>query len=130
MNREILDYNAALSNDDQLICNKLMDLLQTYLAEAETKIWHKPPVWFLEGNPVAGYSKIKSGVRMFFWSGKSFDELGLEPSKGKFQDAFILYTNVNQINEADMIKWIQKSKEIQWDYKNIVKRKGQLERLK
>ena len=130
MNREILDYNAALSNDDQLICNKLMDLLQTYLAEAETKIWHKHPVWFLEGNPVAGYSKIKSGVRMFFWSGKSFDERGLEPSKGKFQDAFILYTNVNQINEADMIKWIQKSKEIQWDYKNIVKRKGELIRLK
>jgi hypothetical protein len=130
MNREILDYNAALSNDDQLICNKLMDLLQTYLAEAETKISHKHPVWFLEGNPVAGYSKIKSGVRMFFWSGKSFDERGLEPSKGKFQDAFILYTNVNQINEADMIKWIQKSKEIQWDYKNIVKRKGELIRLK
>lgn len=130
MNREILDYNVALSNDDQLICNKLIDLLQTYLEEAETKIWHKHPVWFLEGNPVAGYSKIKAGVRMFFWSGKSFDEPGLEPSKGKFQDAFILYTNVNQINEADMIKWIQKSKEIQWDYKNIVKRKGELIRLK
>lgn len=130
MNPEIKAYNELLNANDNIICTQLSELLNTHLPEAETKIWHRHPVWFLDGNPVAGYSKIKAGIRMFFWSGKSFDEPGLEPSKGKFQDAFILYTNINQINEADMIKWIQKSKEIQWDYKNIVKRKGELIRLK
>ena len=127
---DIKTYNEKQAQTDKEICDLLASTIDSVLKEAESKIWHAHPVWFLEGNPVAGYSKIKSGVRMFFWSGKSFDERGLEPSKGKFQDAFILYTNVNQINEADMIKWIQKSKEIQWDYKNIVKRKGELIRLK
>jgi hypothetical protein len=27
-------------------------------------------------------------------------------------------------------RWLEKSEQIQWDYKNIVKRKGKLERLK
>jgi hypothetical protein len=27
-------------------------------------------------------------------------------------------------------RWLAKSRDIQWDYKNIVKRKGKLERLR
>ena len=54
---------------------------------------------------------------MFFWSGKSFDEPQLEHSKGTFQDAFILYTDVMQIDTFDMARWILKARDIQWDYK-------------
>jgi hypothetical protein len=130
MNQDIINYNSALSEKEQEVCAKLMELIGHHLAEAACKIWHKHPVWFLDGNPVLGYSKIKAGIQLFFWSGKSFDEPILEPSKGKFQDASILYTAVDQIIEKDVIRWIQKSKDIQWDYKNIVKRKGELLRLK
>jgi hypothetical protein len=130
MNQDIINYNSALSEKEQEVSAKLMELIGHYLAEAERKIWHKHPVWFLDGNPVLGYSKIKAGIQLFFWSGKSFEEPILEPSKGKFQDASILYTTVDQIVEKDVIRWIQKSKDIQWDYKNIVKRKGELLRLK
>lgn len=130
MNDDIKAYHDILSSEEKEICDHLMALLSTHLPEAETKIWHRHPVWFLEGNPVAGYSKLKAGIQMFFWSGKSFEESGLTPGKGKFQDAYILYTHVDQIIEKDMIRWIQKSRDIQWDYKNIVKRKGQLLRLK
>jgi hypothetical protein len=48
----------------------------------------------------------------------------------KFKDASIFYTTVEQINTEDLTRWLKKSNEIQWDYKNIVKRKGQLHRLK
>ncbi|MBK8053245.1 MAG: DUF1801 domain-containing protein [Saprospiraceae bacterium] len=130
MNPEIKAYNELLNANDNIICTQLSELLNTHLPEAETKIWHRHPVWFLDGNPVAGYSKIKAGIRMFFWSGKSFDEPQLEHSKGKFQDASILYTEVIQIDTLDMARWIQKARDIQWDYKNIVKRKGELIRLK
>lgn len=37
---------------------------------------------------------------------------------------------MSQINREDVIRWIEKAKVIQWDYKNIVKRKGVLVRLK
>ena len=109
---------------------KLAKIINENLPEAENKIWHSHPVWFLEGNPIVGYSKQKAGIRLMFWSGKSFEEEKLNILGGKFQDASIFFNSVEEIKENDLKKWLQKSQEIQWDYKNIVKRKGQILRLK
>lgn len=98
------------------------------LPKAESKIWHASPVWFLEGNPVVGYSKRKVGVTLLFWSGQTFKEDGLQP-EGSFKAAEVRYTDVNQIKKTELKRWLRKSKTIQWDYKNIVKRKGKLVRL-
>lgn len=130
MNPEIQKYNLQLSDEDAKIANELAKIINENLPEAENKIWHAHPVWFLEGNPIVGYSKQKAGIRLMFWSGKSFEEEKLNVLGGKFQDASIFYNSVEEINENDLKKWLQKSREIQWDYKNIVKRKGQLLRLK
>ena len=113
-----------------MICNVLAEQINFFLPEAENKIWHAHPVWFLYGNPIVGYSKQKKGIRLLFWSGKSFEETKLNVLGGKFQDASIFYNSVNEIDITDLKTWLQKAKEIQWDYKNIVKRKGVLERLK
>ena len=130
MNPEILTYNQQFSSDDREIVEKLAKIINENLPEAENKIWHSHPVWFLEGNPIVGYSKQKAGIRLMFWSGKSFEDEKLNILGGKFQDASIFFNSVEEINENDLKKWLQKSREIQWDYKNIVKRKGQLLRLK
>ena len=103
--------------------------INLHLAEAENKIWHAHPVWFLDGNPIVGYDKLKDCVRVLFWSGQSFDEENLQKN-GSFKASEIRYTNVDQINISDLKRWLEKAREIQWDYKNIVKRKGVLERLK
>ena len=65
-----------------------------------------------------------------FWSGADFDEEKLNVAGRKFKDASIFYSTVEQINAKDLKRWLKKSSAIQWDYKNIVKRKGVLERLK
>ena len=130
MNPEILTYNQQFSSDDREIVEKLAKIINENLPEAENKIWHSHPVWFLEGNPIVGYSKQKAGMRLMFWSGKSFEDEKLNILGGKFQDASIFFNSVEEINENDLKNWLQKSREIQWDYKNIVKRKGQLLRLK
>ena len=130
MNPEIQNYNQQFSSDDREIVEKLVKIINENLPEAENKIWHSHPVWFLEGNPIVGYSKQKAGMRLMFWSGKSFEDEKLNILGGKFQDASIFFNSVEEINENDLKKWLQKSREIQWDYKNIVKRKGQLLRLK
>ena len=129
MNQEVEAYNNSQSTEDQLICNLLAKKINLHLSEAENKIWHAHPVWFLDGNPIVGYSKQKPGVRLMFWSGKSFEEDKLKILGAKFQDASIFYNSINEINTKDLENWLQKAKEIQWDYKNIVKRKGVLERL-
>ena len=64
-----------------------------------------------------------------FWSGQSFDEKGLLPS-GSFKAAEIRYTSGKQLNKNDLENWLKKASSIQWDYKNIVNRKGVLVRLK
>lgn len=130
MNPDIQKYNNAPENEYQDICNKLATIIIKNLPEAEHKIWHAHPVWFIDGNPIVGYDKLKAGLRLMFWSGVTFEEKDLKPGTGKFKDASITYTTINQINIEDVERWLQKSKDIQWDYKNIVKRKGILERLK
>jgi hypothetical protein len=130
MNKEIKAYNTKQSPEDKKICNILAAEIDNSLSEAESKIWHAHPVWFLDGNPIVGYSKQKAGIRLMFWSGESFEEEKLKPGTGKFKDASTFYTLAEQIKVKDLKRWLKKSKDIQWDYKNIVKRKGKLVRLK
>jgi hypothetical protein len=129
MNKEIKAYNNKQTPEDKKICNILAAEIDRSLPEAESKIWHAHPVWFLDGNPIVGYSKLKDSVRLLFWSGQSFDEDDLQ-KEGSFKAAEVRYTSVDQINKKDLARWLKKSKNIQWDYKNIIKRKGKLDRLK
>lgn len=129
MKNEIANYNSLQTDSDKKICDLLYEIIDGNLPQAENKIWHAHPVWFLDGNPIVGYSKLKGSVRLLFWSGQSFDEEKLQ-KEGSFKAAEMRYTDINQIEETDLKRWIEKGKEIQWDYKNIVKRKGVLIRLK
>jgi hypothetical protein len=129
MTQNIQAYNDALAAGDREICNQLVGEINRQLPEAESKIWHRHPVWFLDGNPVVGYSKLKDSVRLLFWSGQSFDEAGLQ-HEGSFKAAGARYHSAEEIDVLALQRWLQKARDIQWDYKNIVKRKGVLERLR
>jgi hypothetical protein len=129
MHPDTTKYNCSLDPSDQAICDLLANQIDKVLAEAENKIWHAHPVWFLDGNPVVGYSKLKNCIRLLFWSGQSFQEKDLQ-SEGSFQAAEARYTAADQIKKTSLKRWLTKARDIQWDYKNIVRRKGKLERLK
>ncbi len=129
MQKEIRSNHKTLKKEDKEICEVLFIEITRGLPEAENKVWHAHPVWFLDGNPIVGYSKLKDSVRLMFWSGQSFKEKGLQ-KEGSFKAGEIRYTEIGQIHKKDLSRWLKKSKEIQWDYKNIVKRKGVLKRLK
>jgi hypothetical protein len=130
MYKEIEQYNNNQTITERDICDLLALIIGSELTEAESKIWHSHPVWFLEGNPTVGYSKEKKGIRLMFWSGADFDEENLNIKGEKFKDASIFYKNATEINKDELTRWLKKSREIQWDYKNLVKRKGILEKLK
>ena len=130
MNPDIQIYNKCQSGIDGEICMKISVIIDKELKRADSKIWHGHPVWFLDGNPIVGYSKQKAGWRLMFWSGADFDEEGLNILGEKFKDASVFYNDTEEINSKDLKRWLKKSISIQWDYKNIVKRKGKLIRLK
>lgn len=126
---DIKKYNVKQTPSDREICEVLSKFISENLPGAESKIWHAHPVWFLNGNPTVGYSKLKDCVRLMFWSGADFNENALKPGTGRFKDASIRYTDVSEVNTSELKKWLKKSEKIQWDYKNIVKRKGKLVKI-
>lgn len=128
MDKNIQAYNEKQLPEDRAICELLYDVISTSLPNATHKLWHGHPVWFLDENPIVGYSKRKSSVTVLFWSGQSFEEEGLLP-EGSFKAAEAKFTHKDQVNLVDLKRWLGKSEKIQWDYKNIVKRRGRLERL-
>ena len=110
MHTDIHSYNAKQSTTDKKICDLLAEIIDANLPEAESKIWHGHPVWFVEGNPIVGYDKLKDSVRLMFWSGASFDEEGLQPGTGKFKDASARYNHPDEINKPELKRWLKKSK--------------------
>jgi hypothetical protein len=129
MMNDIEAYHLAQTDVDRAICDLLRQEIDRGLPQATSKIWHAHPVWFLDGNPTVGYSKLRSGVRLMFWSGADFEEPNLSPGTGKFKDASAIYTSVAEVHTEDLRRWLEKSQLIQWDYKNLIKRKGKLARL-
>lgn len=128
MNPAIQDFNRKLSPHEAEIGDFLASFISEQVPEASCKIWHAIPVWFINENPIVGYSSLKKGIQLLFWSGQSFQEDSLE-AIGKFKAAGIYLNSLEEIPQQDIGRWLQKSKTIQWDYKNIVKRKGVLEKL-
>ena len=129
MSAEIAKYNAALEPAARAIADLLADELTRGLPGAERKLWHGHPVWFLEGNPIVGYGLLKDCVRLLFWSGQSFKEKGLT-KEGSFKAADIRYTEVGQVDAAKLKRWLTEARDVQWDYKNIIRRKGRLVRIR
>lgn len=128
MNPDFTAYNNEQEPSRKIICELLAAELHKNLPDAETKVWHGSPVWFINGNPIVGYVNRKNHVTLLFWSGQSFDEPGLLP-EGTFKAAEKRYTDPTDVNADDIVRWTEKAKSIQWDYKNIVKNKGRLTRL-
>jgi hypothetical protein len=130
MSPEIVAYNKRQEAGFTEVCALLAQEIDCNLYDAESKVWHAHPVWFIDENPIVGYSKQKPGIRLMFWSGADFAEPALNVVGRKFKDASIFFRSVSEVNQSDLARWLQKAREIQWDYKNIVRRKGRLERLK
>ena len=129
MHTDTAKYNEAEAPNDRAICQLLAKQIDRDLPDSENKIWHGHPVWFLEGNPIVGYSKMKDGVRLLFWSGQSFKEQGLA-KEGTFKAAQATYTTPDQVDTKKLGRWLAEARDVQWDYKNLTRRKGRLERLK
>lgn len=128
--KTVPEYNELQIESVKSICDSLKLNIDKFLEKSASKIWHGSPVWFINENPIVSYSVRKDGrVSLMFFSGQGFDEPSLKP-EGKFKAAEIFYTDKKEINESDLERWLKKSTEIQWDYKNIVKNKGKLNLIK
>ena len=120
---DIVAYHARLDPSDRELSELLAAIIDEALPEAEHKVWHAHPVWFLDGNPIVGYHRLKSSLRLMFWSGQSFTTPGLAP-EGTFQAAEVRYPDAAAVDETALRSWLAESRAIQWDYGNIRRNRG------
>lgn len=125
--QDILDYQGELSDHEAEIGAAIIKLISKALPKAEGKVWHGHPVWFINGNPVVGYSLKKAGIEVLFWSGQSFKLEGLR-AIGKFKAAGISVPSIKDLNKKMMAAWLSEAVAIQWDYQNLPKKRS-LEKL-
>lgn len=122
---DLADYHRKLEPQDREICDLLAAEIARGLPDAQAKVWHAHPVWFLDGNPIVGYDRLKDAVRLMFWSGQSFDADGLSPS-GTFKAAEVRFHDLAEIDTDVLAGWLAASRDVQWDYENIRKNRGGL----
>ncbi len=116
-------YNADQSVDDRVICDLLAETITAALPDAVATVWHGRPVWFLNGNPIVGYHRQKSGLRVLFWSGQSFDEPALI-AVGKFAAAGIAVNSIESFDWESFRRMLATSITVQWDYANLPRNKS------
>lgn len=115
---DIDDYYAGLTGVTADACNNLRELIVSELPTATSKVWHGHPVWFINDNPIVGFSRKRGGVQLLFWSGQSFAQRGLVPV-GKYKAAELDVPSVSDINETQLRGWLKESHVIQWDYAHL-----------
>jgi hypothetical protein len=122
------EYSSRLDPGLQEICKKLRQEIDAGISNGRSKLYHGAPVWFIDENPIVGYSQKKGAIALLFWSGQSFKEGGLTPV-GKYKAAEISYKNSGEIDEIRTARWLSEARHTMWDYKNLIKNKGRLEML-
>lgn len=94
--------------------------LDAGLGEANCKLYHGAPVWFVGENPVAGYSLNSRGVCLLFWNGQNFKSANLH-KVGKFFAAELRLNSVDDIDTKELKSLIAKSKKQVWDSATYMK---------
>ena len=114
-------YAHAQSPTFQAICDRLRAMIDTALPEATSKVWHGIPVWFLEENPVVGYSANAKSVNLLFWNGQAFDDERLKPV-GKYGAAQAIFVDIGEIDPKAIRGWLKKAQVNVFDSKAFFKK--------
>jgi hypothetical protein len=117
----IAAYSRAQPDALRSMCDALRKLIDAAMPKATSKVWHGSPVWFIDDNPVVGYSASKNAVTLLFWNGQAFDERGLEPI-GKYGAAQAKFTDTAEIDATVVRRWLKKAKANVFDSKAFFKR--------
>jgi hypothetical protein len=105
---QIAAYSEAQSPPSRAICNVLRKLIDTTIPRATSKVWHGSPVWFIDDNPVVGYTATAKGVNLLFWNGRALDEPDLKPV-GKYGAAQAGFADASDLDPKVIRRWLKKA---------------------
>ena len=117
----IAAYSRAQSPSFRETCETLRALITSALPKATSKVWHGAPVWFIDENPVVGYSVKTKGVSLLFWNGQAFKEPGLKPM-GKYGAAEAVFRDVDELDAPAIRRWLKKARTNVFDSKTFFRK--------
>jgi hypothetical protein len=105
----IVEYAQSQPPAFRTICEILRGLICAGIPKATCKMWHGSPVWFIDENPVVGYSVRAEAVNLLFWNGQALDEPDLKPV-GKHGAAQTTFREATAIDQEVLRRWLKKAK--------------------
>jgi len=117
----IAAYSQALTPQWRAICDKLRELITAALPDAASKVWHGSPVWFMDDNPIVGYSATAKAVNLLFWNGKAFGDPALQ-HVGKYRAAQAVFADTALLDPKVIRRWLKKAKSDVFDSKAFFKK--------
>ena len=102
-------YSRAQRPALRAICERLRQWIDSALPGATCKVWHGSPVWFLDDNPVVGFSATAKAVSLLFWNGRAFGEDGLVPV-GKYGAAQAPFSDAVEMDPGVVRRWLEKAR--------------------
>ena len=118
---DVVAYARAQPPAWRKLCELLRALIEKELPKASSKVWHGSPVWFIDDNPVVGYSATAKSVNLMFWNGQAFDEAGLMPV-GKYRAAQAQFADATEIDPKVIRRWLKKAKSDVFDSRAFFKK--------
>ena len=120
----IRDFDLSQTPELAAVCKVLRAEIDVALPQADAKIWHGAPVWFLEGYPVVGYSIKAKKAALLFWNGQALGEPMLKPM-GKHFAAEILFSHVSELDVPAIQRCLAKAgKNVFKDYASFREGRG------
>src|SRR5262245_23663035 len=113
---QVVAYTRAQSPVFRPICEELGALITAVIPKATCKVWHGSPVWFIDDNPVVGYSANAKAVKLLFWNGQAFDEPDLKPV-GKYGAAQAVFGSAAEVDAKVVRRCLRKAKADVFDSK-------------
>jgi hypothetical protein len=118
---QVAAYSQAQSPAFRMMCDRLRELIDSSLPKATSKVWHGSPVWFVDDNPVVGYTATAKGVNLLFWNGQALNEPDLKPV-GKYWAAQAAFGDATEIDSNVIRLWLKKAKANVFDSKAFFKK--------
>ncbi|HMQ15123.1 MAG TPA: DUF1801 domain-containing protein [Phycisphaerae bacterium] len=118
---ELSAYADGQALPFRAMCNTLRTLIDSALPGATSKVWHGSPVWFIDDNPVVGYSATAKSVNLLFWNGPALDEPDLKPV-GKYGAAQAVFAASDDIDGQAIRRWLKRAGANVFDSKAFFKK--------
>ncbi|HZK35581.1 MAG TPA: DUF1801 domain-containing protein [Aeromicrobium sp.] len=108
------EYVESMSETLRPVGEKLTQVLDGSLPEADGFIWHGHPVWMVGDSPIAAFKAHSAHVTFMIWKGQLLtDRSGLLQPAGSSEMANLKVSSVDEVDENVFANWLHQAQDLE-----------------